>query len=71
MDGLYKLEIFVIQLRVLTEVCYMMAISTRCLIHEIPKNDVDVNVHPAKTIVRIAKEEIVSKRIRVVINEFG
>ena len=36
---------------------------------EIPKNDVDVNVHPAKTIVRIAKEEIVSKKIRVVINE--
>ena len=36
---------------------------------EIPKSDVDVNVHPAKTIVRIAKEEIVSKKIRVVINE--
>ena len=36
---------------------------------EIPKNDVDVNVHPAKTIVRIAKEEVVSKKIRVVINE--
>ncbi len=61
-------------------VCYSIKGAYGSLLHdghfplgalfiEIPKNDVDVNVTPAKTIVRIAKEEIVNKKIRVVINE--
>ena len=61
-------------------VCYSIKGAYGSLLHnghfplgalfiEIPKNDVDVNVHPAKTIVRIAKEEVVNKKIRVVINE--
>ena len=34
---------------------------------EIPAKDVDVNVHPAKTIVRIAREEKVNKSLREII----
>ena len=34
---------------------------------EIPAKDVDVNVHPAKTIVRIAREEKISKSLREII----
>ena len=34
---------------------------------EIPAKDVDVNVHPAKTVVRIAREEKVNKEMRKII----
>ena len=34
---------------------------------EIPAKDVDVNVHPAKTIVRIAREEKINKSLREII----
>ena len=34
---------------------------------EIPSKDVDVNVHPAKTIVRIAREENISKSLREIV----
>ena len=36
---------------------------------EIPPNDVDVNVHPAKTIVRIAQEERVNQELRKIIKD--
>ena len=36
---------------------------------EIPAKDVDVNVHPAKTIVRIAREEKVNKEMRKIIKD--
>ena len=36
---------------------------------EIPAEDVDVNVHPAKTIVRIAREEKINKELRTIIKQ--
>ena len=36
---------------------------------EIPAKDVDVNVHPAKTVVRIAREEKVNKEMREIIKD--
>ena len=36
---------------------------------EIPTEDVDVNVHPAKTIVRIAREEKINKELRTIIKQ--
>ena len=36
---------------------------------EIPSKDVDVNVHPAKTIVRIANEEKINKMLRQIIRD--
>ena len=36
---------------------------------EIPAKDVDVNVHPAKTIVRIANEEKINKMLRQIIRD--
>ena len=36
---------------------------------EIPAKDVDVNVHPAKTVVRIAGEENINKSLREIIND--
>ena len=36
---------------------------------EIPSKEVDVNVHPAKTVVRIAREEKVNKELRKIIKE--
>ena len=36
---------------------------------EIPAQDVDVNVHPAKTIVRIAQEERVNQELRRILKD--
>ncbi len=61
-------------------ICYSIRGAYGSLLHEghfpvgalfleIPAEDVDVNVHPAKTIVRIAREEKINKELRVIIKQ--
>ena len=61
-------------------ICYSIRGAYGSLLHEghfpvgalfleIPAEDVDVNVHPAKTIVRIAREEKINKELRAIIKQ--
>ena len=61
-------------------ICYSIRGAYGSLLHEghfpvgalfleIPAEDVDVNVHPAKTIVRIAREEKINKELRTIIKQ--
>ena len=61
-------------------ICYSIRGAYGSLLHEghfpvgalfleIPAEDVDVNVHPAKTLVRIAREEKINKELRTIIKQ--
>ena len=61
-------------------ICYSIRGAYGSLLHEghfpvgalfleIPAENVDVNVHPAKTIVRIAREEKINKELRTIIKQ--
>ena len=61
-------------------ICYSIRGAYGSLLHEghfpigamfltIPKKDVDVNVHPAKTVVRIVREEKINREMRTIIKK--